>query len=217
MCKNRLIFDVIQLCIWKFLAQVTTVCKKKSNARAWGRLKLPNKPPFSQEVLAVARFVARCPAECWESNTTWQELLCHHCGHLLTGCRVRATDRAAIVMVPMEASSAVKHVIGHLMFYTLKWPVRELFSCKAVWHEKWVVFTHFLKGPPQINKDWISVKISPNNAPRLGIMSCENEGMQRKASALFKISLVSFSRTPLTFGCYRRCIGGALLSTQHVH
>ena len=29
------------------------------------------------------------------SNNTWLESLCQHYGHPLTGCRVRATDRAA--------------------------------------------------------------------------------------------------------------------------
>ena len=66
-------------------------------------LKLPSAPSsFSFKVLAAARCVARTRqsvrlcSQCGQSDSTALELLCQHAGHRMTGCRVRATDWAAV-------------------------------------------------------------------------------------------------------------------------
>ena len=59
MCKKRLIFAAIQLCIRNIISQVTSVCEKPS-ARAGGDLKLLSALSlFSQGGQAAVQSVAR--------------------------------------------------------------------------------------------------------------------------------------------------------------
>ena len=96
-------------------------------------------------------------------------------------------------MLPMSALSVLKHV--HLTFCTMKWIVRDLFRCKAVWHRKGVVLTHFLNVHHRHKIERISLRISPYVTPSLGIMVFENyTDATKKTINSLKISWVNFFR-----------------------
>ena len=90
--------------------------------------------------------VGRC-LECWQSDNSLPESPCQHTGHRLSGCRVRAIDRAALpellvkmAMLLVGASSGTWTI-----YSTLKSIVQELLTCKAVWLQRGTDFYTFLK------------------------------------------------------------------------
>ena len=154
MCKKWLVFDAIHPCIWKALLRVASVCRK-SSARARGRLKLPSAPsPLSPEVEAAARsaagtqqLVRRCPPpESWQSNNTWLESLFQHCGQLLTSCRVRARNRAAVRASCENGDGddgSFKRPQARALFLHTEVTCERTFRCKTVWHRERVFFYTF--------------------------------------------------------------------------
>ena len=149
MCKERLICDAIQACIWKVLSQVTSVCKK-SSARAWGRLKIPTAlSPFTQEGLAAVRSVARTwyPVRGYPDSSQVLSLG-QHCSHRLTGYRVRPTDRAVASVSDADGAYGTSSVLQHVLlifFLHTEVACERAFQMQGCMASKMShFFTHFL-------------------------------------------------------------------------
>ena len=96
-----------------------------------------------------SELVRRCP-KCWRSDASLDSL-CQRSEHSLTGCRVRAMDRAARRTSyengdgEMEALRVLRHV--YFTHSTLKSIVRELMTSERN------RFLHAFEGPPQAKMD----------------------------------------------------------------
>ena len=196
--------------LYEKLSHTSLQCAKKSSAHAWGRLKLPSAPsPFSYEVLTAARSIVRTRRpvrvgpECWQSDSSQVLSLCQHSWHRLTGCRVRATDRAAV-------KPSCENGDGINGSFQVSWctcpdpwcfarlsDFCENFSDTRLYDTKNAPsLTHFLKGPPNHKTECISLKISMNITQILGILSkwkwhrCDKNAT--KTILLFRISSIIF-------------------------
>ena len=114
------------------------------------------------------------------SNNTWLESLCQHSGHALTGYRFRATDRTAARDSRENgdgADGSFKRPLARAfnIFLHNEVACERTFKMHVCMASKMSCFLHIFLNVHHIYKsEWISLKISPNVTPSLGMMLCEN-------------------------------------------